>query len=163
MSALYRSLPKVDVLLESPSLKGLPRHLVVHHARLELAALREGIRKGRVDQVGDVAAAVRTRIETQLQLRQVDVINATGILVHTNLGRAPWAAEVRSAASRAMGYTNLEMDLDSGRRGGRLAGIAEHLCFPTCAEDAIAVNNGAAALLLAVTAIAHQREVVVSR
>jgi len=92
------------------------------------------------------------------------VINATGIVVHTNLGRSPWPKEaVDAAVNVASGYCNLEMDLESGKRGGRLDGLkalARHL---TGCEDALVVNNCASAVLLALSTLASEREVIVSR
>ncbi len=92
------------------------------------------------------------------------VINATGIVLHTNLGRAPLAAGAAEAAARAAaGYTDLELDVGSGRRGDRLAWVSQRLSQLTGAEAAYACNNNAAALLLALNSLARGREVVVSR
>jgi L-seryl-tRNA(Ser) seleniumtransferase len=93
------------------------------------------------------------------------VVNATGVIVHTNLGRAPLAAEARAAVARAAdGYANLEMDVARNERGSRHDHVADLLCELTGAEDAIVVNNNAAAVLLAVAALAGPgRDVVVSR
>jgi L-seryl-tRNA(Ser) seleniumtransferase len=92
------------------------------------------------------------------------VLNATGVVVHTNLGRAPLAPEARAAVARtAAGYSNLELDLSSGERGSRHAHVEELLRELTGAEAAIAVNNCAAAVLLACAALAGGREVIVSR
>src|SRR5207248_2809155 len=93
------------------------------------------------------------------------VLNATGVIVHTNLGRAPLAASAREAAARAAeGYSNLEFDLDTGSRGQRHAHVERLLCDLTGAEAAFAVNNGAAAVLLAAAALAGPgRAIVVSR
>src|SRR5205807_1044764 len=93
------------------------------------------------------------------------VLNATGVIVHTNLGRAPLAAAAREAVSRAaVGYANLELDLASGERGSRHEHVAELLRELTGAEDAIAVNNCAGAVLLAAAALAGpDRAIVVSR
>jgi len=92
------------------------------------------------------------------------VVNATGIVLHTNLGRAPMAAgAVAAGAEAALGYSDLEFDLASGRRGDRLAAVAEKLCLIATAPAATAVNNNAAALLLALNTLARGREVIVSR
>ena len=92
------------------------------------------------------------------------VINATGVTLHTNLGRAPMATgAAQAAAEAAVGYTNLELDLESGHRGNRLASVAEKLRQLSGAEDAYACNNNAAAVLLALNSLAAGREVVVSR
>jgi L-seryl-tRNA(Ser) seleniumtransferase len=92
------------------------------------------------------------------------VINGTGVVLHTNLGRAPMAAGAAEAArDAALGYSSLELDLDTGRRGKRLAVLASKLCSLSGAEAALAVNNNAAAVLLALDSLARGREVVVSR
>jgi L-seryl-tRNA(Ser) seleniumtransferase len=92
------------------------------------------------------------------------VINATGVVLHTNLGRAPLAAGAAEAArDAALGYSDLELDLASGRRGQRLSALARKLCSLSGAEAALAVNNNAAAVLLALDTLARGREVVVSR
>jgi len=163
MKDLYRQLPKVDRLLEDPRLCDLPRGVVVAACRDELTALRAAIGAGAVTEIGDVAAAVLSRAEVLLRGRLRPVINATGIVVHTNLGRSAWAPRVREAAMAASGYCNLEMDLETGGRGGRLDGIEALLRHLTGAEAAIVVNNCAAAVLLALTALARGRDVVVSR
>jgi L-seryl-tRNA(Ser) seleniumtransferase len=98
----------------------------------------------------------------QRRLRRV--INATGVVLHTNMGRAPLPlAAVEAITDVARGYSNLEMRLSSGKRGGRLDGVAIPLCEITGAEDAIAVNNCAAAVLLTLSALGRGREVIVSR
>ena len=92
------------------------------------------------------------------------MINATGIVLHTNLGRAPLAAEaVAAVAGIAAGYSNLEYDLNTGTRGSRMTGVEALLCELTGAEAALAVNNGAAAILLALAALGAGGEVIVSR
>jgi L-seryl-tRNA(Ser) seleniumtransferase len=92
------------------------------------------------------------------------VVNATGIVLHTNLGRAPLApGAVSAGAEAASAYSDLELDLGNGRRGDRQAAIAEKLCLLTDAPAALAVNNNAAALLLALNTLARDREVIVSR
>jgi L-seryl-tRNA(Ser) seleniumtransferase len=92
------------------------------------------------------------------------VVNATGVIVHTNLGRAPLAPEAAAAVAEvATGYSNLELDLESGERGSRLARVCEKLCLLSGAEAALVVNNNAAAVMLAVDTLAAGREVVLSR
>ena len=160
---LYRSLPKMDHLLKDPQLSDLPRAVLIHCARAELDVLRGGIGAGTVKEIPDVALGVRKRVQEMLDGRIRPVINATGVVIHTNLGRAPWPAPVVEAAVRASGACNVEMDLESGNRGGRLEGVRRLLKFLTGCEEALVVNNGAAALMLAVSALAHGREVVTSR
>ena len=162
-SALFRQLPKMDVLLESPALQGLPRDVCHAIAREQLEELRREIATGELQEMPDVAQRVARRVEETLQVSLRSVINATGIVVHTNLGRAPWSESVRDAAMGMTGYCDLEMDLDAGTRGGRLDGVRRLLKALTGAEDALVVNNCAAAVLLALTALARDREVLVSR
>jgi len=163
MKDLYRQLPKVDRLLEDERLSALPHGVVVAAARAEVDALRRGIGNGEVTAIGDVAGSVLGRAQVLVNGRLRPVINATGIVIHTNLGRSVWAPRVREAALGASGYCNLEMDLDSGGRGGRLEGIKSLLGHLTGAESALVVNNCAAAVLLALTTLAKGREVIVSR
>jgi L-seryl-tRNA(Ser) seleniumtransferase len=122
-----------------------------------IAERRAELLAGADDEV-DLAARARERLRPSLRR----VLNATGVVVHTNLGRAPLAPAARDAVARAAeGYGNLELDLDSGRRGSRQAHVEELLREVTGAEAALAVNNCAAATLLAVAALG--REVIVSR
>jgi L-seryl-tRNA(Ser) seleniumtransferase len=152
-----RDLPSVDELARDA---GDP--LAVGAARTVLHRAREEIRLG-VDP-GDLSARVRDELRAARRPSLRRVLNATGVLVHTNLGRAPLAAEalerVREVAS---GYSNLEYDLDAGSRGSRQDHVAAILQRLTGAEAALVVNNNAAAVLLALAALAEGREVVVSR
>ncbi len=144
-----RALPSVD-------------RLATAVARAELAERRTALLDGGVPADEEtLVEAARRRLRPALRR----VLNATGVIVHTNLGRAPLGAPARAAvAEAAAGYSNLELDLGSGRRGSRHDHVAGLLCELTGAEAAIAVNNCAAATLLAVAAIAGPgREVVVSR
>ncbi len=113
-------------------------------------------------------AAILSRADAALSAAAAPVLrrvlNATGIVVHTNLGRAPLAAEaIEAACAAARGGCNLEFDLDTGRRGARAGGVEALLCRLTGAEAALAVNNNAAAMLLALAALAAGGEVIVSR
>ena len=165
-----RALPSVEALLQHPSLangdRDLPRPLLVEAARAELAEVRAQIKKGGGAPPPTEAlvarVAARAAAAQRPDLRRV--LNATGIVLHTNLGRAPLSQAAREALDRvAVGYSNLEFDLDSGRRGERGGGVERWLQRLTGAEAALAVNNGAAALLLVLSAIASGRRVVVSR
>ncbi|HTR96861.1 MAG TPA: L-seryl-tRNA(Sec) selenium transferase [Candidatus Acidoferrales bacterium] len=165
-----RSLPAIEKLLRTPALadalRVLPRVLVLEAARAELAATREALRASRAAVPGPdllaERAALRARTAARPQL--VRVLNATGVVLHTNLGRAPLAEEARRAiAEVAAGYSSLEYDLASGKRGDRGLGIERWLVRLTGAEAAAVVNNGAAALLLALSAVAGGRKVIVSR
>lgn len=166
MSQLFRSLPSVDSLSGDRALSGHPAPIRVHAARLAIDEFRAAIRAGEIGEPpkpSDIAARAATIAKTLDEGRLQTVINATGVVIHTNLGRAPWSQGARSAAMRAAGYCDLEMDLESGERGGRMRGVSRQLTLLTGAEAAIVVNNCAAAVLLALTALAKGREVVVSR
>ncbi len=167
---LLRRLPSVQSLLEHPSaadaLITLGHAALTHALRDELAKLRAAILAGRADHLPDAARIVAAAAAACCQpagLRRV--INATGIVVHTNLGRAKLAdAAAAAAAEAARSACNLEFDLQTGRRGPRGAGAEALLCRLTGAEAALAVNNNAAAMLLALSALAGPgTEVVVSR
>jgi L-seryl-tRNA(Ser) seleniumtransferase len=157
-----RDLPSVDELLRDERLASEPHGLAVAAARVVLEHARDEIRAGGnpgplVD--ATVAELARRRVPS---LRRV--INATGVLVHTNLGRAPLAeAAIERVVEVAGGYSNLEYDLARGERGSRQDHLADLLARLTGAEAALVVNNNAAAVLLALAALAEGREVVVSR
>ncbi len=145
---------------------GLPRRLAVAAARIEIGELRRRLLGGESVDLSesrlDEALLTRARDLSKASLRPV--INATGVILHTNLGRAPLAPEAAEAAALAGGaYTNLEYELDSGKRGSRQAHIEPALRELCGAEAALAVNNNAAAVLLALAAVAEGGEVVVSR
>lgn len=163
MSSAYARLPAVSVLIEAPELAGLPHRVRVRAAREAIEAAREAIRTGG-EAPEDLAQVAATRARALRRTRLRPVINATGIVVHTNLGRAPLHPEVAAqVAALGGGYGNLELHLDTGRRGGRLDFVKEALAELTGAESAVVVNNCAAAVLLALTALARDREVLVSR
>jgi len=108
--------------------------------------------------------AVRCALEAQNRARLQRAINATGIVIHTNMGRAPLAVSALDAVRDVtLGYSNLELDLETGKRGGRGGQTEALLCQLTGAEAALVVNNNAAAVLLALSAFAHDGEVVLSR
>jgi L-seryl-tRNA(Ser) seleniumtransferase len=152
-----RDLPSVDELA-----RGVDDPLAIEAARDVLARARETIAAG--GSVGDLAAALRAELRALRAPRLRRVLNATGVIVHTNLGRAPLAAEaLERVVDAARGYSNLEYELEEGRRGSRQEHVAEVLRRLTGAEAALVVNNNAAAVLLALAALAEGREVVVSR
>jgi L-seryl-tRNA(Ser) seleniumtransferase len=152
-----RDLPSVDELAREA---GDP--LAVDAARSVIERARNEIRAGA--DPGDLAARLREELVEARQPRLRRVINATGVVVHTNLGRAPLAAEaLERVIDVARGYSNLEYDLAEGTRGSRQVHIAGILRRLTGAESALVVNNNAAAVLLALAALAEGREVVVSR
>jgi L-seryl-tRNA(Ser) seleniumtransferase len=152
-----RDLPSVDELARTSD-----DPLAVDAARTVIARAREQLRAGTAP--GDLAAELRAELAEARAAKLRRVINATGIIVHTNLGRAPLAAAALEHVSEvAGGYSNLEYDLESGARGSRQDHVAALLHRLTGAEAALVVNNNAAAVLLALAALAENREVLVSR
>jgi L-seryl-tRNA(Ser) seleniumtransferase len=157
-----RDLPSVDKLLADERLAAAPRPLAVAAARTALARAREEIRAGA--EPGDVVERAVAELERSRRPRLRRVLNATGVVVHTNLGRAP-LPEAALARVREIGggYSNLEYELDGGTRGSRQDHLAHLLRSLTGAEAALVVNNNAAAVLLTLAALADGREVIVSR
>ena len=157
-----RDLPSVDRLLGDEVLAAAPHQLASAAARTALERAREAIRAG--GEPGDPVAAARAELERLRAPSLRRALNATGVIVHTNLGRAPLpAAALERVVEVGSGYSNLELDLASGERGSRQAHVAGALCRLTGAEAALVVNNNAAAVLLALAALAEGRAVVVSR
>jgi L-seryl-tRNA(Ser) seleniumtransferase len=158
-----RSLPSVERL--AARLPQAPHHLAVVAARETIEAARQAVLGGG-PLLGEeeLASAAAERLARLVQPSLRRVINATGVVLHTNLGRAPLApAAVARVTEVAAGYSNLEFDLESGARGSRGAHVEELLCELSGAEAALAVNNNAAAVMLALAALAGDGEVLVSR
>ena len=169
-----RRLPGVDAVLAALAADPVPAapSVVTALARAVVEKLREEIKKGAGNEALSpesltaerIAGRVRDRLEELRTLRPARVINATGVLIHTNLGRSPLSAKAVEHLGRvASGYSDLEMDLETGRRGSRQAHVCELLRVLTGAEDAMVVNNNAAGVMLALAALARGREVVISR
>jgi L-seryl-tRNA(Ser) seleniumtransferase len=164
MSDPRRNIPSVDRLLREPGIAALldeaPRNVVVAAVRDAVSAART--RPG--GSPGDWAAEIRERVIRRTTPSLQPVINATGVVLHTNLGRAP-LAEAALAAMHAVarGYSTLEYDLASGQRGSRADHCGGLLAELTGAEDALVVNNAAGALVLALNALAAGRDVIISR
>jgi L-seryl-tRNA(Ser) seleniumtransferase len=163
-----RKLPSVDKVLLQPDMKKLlgsfPREVVVDGVRRVLADKRRILRSGKRAAAGVTGKEVKAALESWMRPSLRKVINATGVVVHTNLGRAPLATQAAKAVAEAgAGYTDLEMDLKTGKRGSRTDVIRDILRERTGAEDALVVNNNAAAVYLALKTLASGREVVVSR
>ena len=157
-----RDLPSVDRLLADERLAGEPHDAAVAAARVVLDRAREDLRAGRKPEA--LVDAVLRELEDSRRPRLRRVLNATGVLVHTNLGRAPLSeAAIARVAEVGSGYSNLEYDLERGERGSRQDHLGPLLSRLTGAEAALVVNNNAAAVLLALAALAEGREVVVSR
>ena len=152
-----RDLPSVDELARQSD-----DPLAVEAARQVVARARERIQAG--DDPGDLAAQLQAELSTARAPRLCRVINATGVIVHTNLGRAPLAeAALERVREIGRGYSNLEYDVAAGGRGSRQDHVAGILRRLTGAEAALVVNNNAAAVMLALAALAEGREVLVSR
>lgn len=170
---LYRSIPKVDVLLEKEEVKAgiemYGRDIVVDAIRIETESLRKYIgtcesEDAAKDAITNVAASILARAEKMLMPNMKKIINATGTILHTNLGRAPIGmAHMQHIAEIATGYSNLEYNLEAGKRGERYSHFEELLCKITGAEAAMAVNNNAAAVMLVLSSLGKGGEVVVSR
>lgn len=168
---LLRQLPDVDHLLQRPALQiwqeRKSRQAVRNAVRAELDKRRQAILTGQWDQpfsgeVFDQAVVSRLQAEGRGHLRRV--INATGTILHTNLGRSVFSPELaRHIGELACHYSNLEYDLASGRRGSRYDHVRGLLCDLTGAEDALVVNNNAAAVLLTLSSLAAGKEVIISR
>jgi L-seryl-tRNA(Ser) seleniumtransferase len=172
MPNVMRNIPPVNDLLDLPPLRSLVeranRSVVVSGVRRFLDNLRVDLANRATDMGVPGAQELAERIaewiiqEEQLTLRPV--INATGVLLHTGLGRAPLAQEALDAMqANASGYASVELDLDTGERSRRIAAVEGLLVDLTGAEAGVVVNNNAAATLLTLTALAADREVVASR
>jgi L-seryl-tRNA(Ser) seleniumtransferase len=170
----YRVIPSIEQLRQRPGVAVLEarygRAMVVEALRAEAGALRDRLAIGgellaSIDQAAErIEAALGDRLAalTAPSLRRV--INATGVIIHTNLGRAPLAREAAArVAEIATGYSNLEFDLDKGSRGRRDVHAERLLCRLTGAEAAVVVNNNAAATMLMLAGLAAGREVLISR
>lgn len=168
-SDAFRSLPSVDELLQNHTLRGLERSVgrgvVAEAIRAALDAARAQIRAG-----GDAPMPalliddIAERIAESVRPTLTRVINATGVILHTNLGRAPLSQDaIKAIQDVAQSYTNLEYDLDAGERGSRYLHAEELINKLTGAEAALVVNNNAAAVMFILRAFAQDREVIVSR
>ena len=170
----FRVIPSVEQLRQRDGMGALEtrygRGALLDALRAETAALRERLSSGHVGAVtvDEAVAAIERGAEARLRAAMrpslVGVINATGVIVHTNLGRAPLSeAALARVAAVAAGYTNLEYDLESGGRGRRDVHAAKLIGRLTGAEAAVVVNNNAAATVLILAALASGREVIISR
>lgn len=169
---LLRNIPSVNELLENPQLKALvdkvSRHAVVSRVRTILDDLRQEVQNAATDvklpSVAELAEKIANRILETDRPSLRPAINATGVLLHTGLGRAPLAEEaIAEMAAVARDYASVELDLASGRRSQRVEAVQGLLRELTGAEAALVVNNNAGATMLALAALAAGREVIVSR
>ncbi len=165
----FRLLPSVDELLHTSTGQQLVERyshaLVVQALRTVLAQARAEIRAGvHCLPEAEILSTASLLLIQQQQSHLRPVINATGVIINTNLGRAPLSTEALQAVQKiAHGYANLEYDLDAGERGSRHSHIQDLLCTLTGAEAALVTNNNASAVLLALTTLAQGREVIISR
>ena len=171
---ILRNLPSVNELLETPALKNLvdrvSHNVVVSEVRAFLDQVRKEVTQRSEElelpfaNASDMAEKIAAWIAKDEQPRLRPVINATGILLHTGLGRAPLSASAVDALAAVAGsYASLEVDPDSGQRSQRVRSVEKLLCELTGADAAVVVNNNAAATLLVLAALAAPREVIVSR
>ncbi len=167
----FRDLPAVHRLLAVPAIAAYAAALGPELLKATVAGVLEETRRAssrgglpELPSFDELSERIRARLCAHEREGLLAVVNATGVLLHTNLGRAPLAAEALAAiADIGGGYSNLEYDLEAGERGSRYSRVAGLLCEVTGAEDALVVNNCAAAVLLALDTFAREREVVVAR
>ena len=169
MTTGYRSLPSVERLLSEESIALLieehSRPVVLELVRQVLDQARSSIKSGNsAPREDDIIAAIGERAESLTGDWPRHVINATGVILHTNLGRSPLSkAAIQAMQRAALGYSDLELDLITGRRGSRQAHISNLVARVTGTEAALVVNNNASAVMLGLAAIAGGKEVIVSR
>jgi L-seryl-tRNA(Ser) seleniumtransferase len=164
-----KKLPGVDKLLLLQEVK----ELIAKHNDLIVKSLiratldnyrREAIKSNKLPDLGEIISMVNSRVQKLTTKSFRNVINATGVVVHTNLGRAPFSEDIIQDASEVLkGYNNLEFDLDKGVRGSRNTHLEDLLRYLTGAEDVLLVNNNAAAVMLVLKSFANRKEVIVSR
>jgi L-seryl-tRNA(Ser) seleniumtransferase len=169
MTNRLRGLPGVDRVLSDRRVQRLVEEYshsaVLELVRAQLGEARAAVEGGQsVPGLDELVSAVEERATSRWRSWPSPVINATGVILHTNLGRAPLSAEALEAVDRAArGYSDLELDLETGKRGSRQPYIARLICQLTGAGATLVVNNNASAVLLGLAAVAGGREVIVSR
>jgi L-seryl-tRNA(Ser) seleniumtransferase len=169
MTTEFRKLPSVDQLLSHTLIRPLsdnyPVEFVTNLVREQLEETRQAIAHGdKCPSVDEIAEAIVHRLHAYTSASLRPLINATGVVLHTNLGRAPLSQDAIDAMRViSPGFSNLEYDIDSGGRGSRQAHVERLLCEVTGAEAGIVVNNNAAAVLLGLSAHAKRKEIIVSR
>ena len=159
-----RNIPRMDELLQLPEVESARQRLAEHAIRAIIQGAVTQARRGQLP-VSDIPAEIAQRLEQKTAHSLQPVINATGVIIHTNLGRAPLPSAAVEALHAAASYTDVEMDLGSGKRSRNRGAGATAALLAACpgAEDALVVNNGASALLLATAALAPGKEVIISR
>ena len=169
MVSKFRALPSVNDVLSHPRIVELVERYshdaVVEVVREELEGARDAIRSGGAPpKTDELTISVAARAESRWRPWPRGVINATGVVLHTNLGRAPLSrSSFEAMRVAAAGYSDLEFDLTEGKRGSRQQHVSNLICQATGAEAAMAVNNNASAVMLGLAAIADGKEVIVSR
>jgi len=164
-----KNLPGVDKLLNHDDIKVLfgfaPKDVVVWFIKHALAGYRKSAREGNeVPTIDQIIAEIRFQISKITTKSLRPVINATGVIIHTNLGRAPFGEKLLDEVREILcGYNNLEYNLELAQRGSRYTHVTHLLQYLTGAEDVLVVNNNAAAIMLVLRTFAKSREVVVSR
>jgi L-seryl-tRNA(Ser) seleniumtransferase len=169
MNRALTDLPSVNEVLHKPEISELidehGHELIAYATRVVIDRFRHGILSGeKTFSTGDITSGIKAMVGSIVESGLRPVINATGVVLHTNLGRAPLGEDVVDEVSRvAEGYSNLEFDLEEARRGNRNSHLTDLLTFLTSAEDALIVNNNAAGIMLALNTLARGREVIISR
>ena len=171
---LFSKLPKVDQLLASKEIENIlenqPREIVVETIRQEIDTIRASISKGDITSeelirnIEELPRKIEAKVLSKTRIRLKKVINGTGVVIHTNLGRSLLSKEVAAHITEiASNYSNLEFDLEKGTRGSRYSHLEDIITRITGAESALVVNNNAAAVMIVLSALAKDKEVIVSR
>jgi L-seryl-tRNA(Ser) seleniumtransferase len=168
-----RNIPAIQDIIQDPKLSSykIDNRYLKYIVTNIVSDHRDDLLKGKLDKTVDrialrkkIISEVETRLDSILDFRLKRVINGTGIILHTNLGRAPLAKIARDHLQEVIeNYCNLEIELDSGKRGDRISLVEDIICLITGAESAVVVNNNAAAILLALNSLCNRKEVPVSR
>ncbi|MGB3368307.1 MAG: L-seryl-tRNA(Sec) selenium transferase [Acidaminobacteraceae bacterium] len=174
-SSLFRKIPKVDEILLDDRLveilSEVPRTLVVDCIRVELEKMRNQVKALSDDEIKcfdvsyePIIESIMGLINKKYEYKLKRVINGTGVVLHTNLGRSLISEEIRNhVMDVACNYSNLEFDIENGKRGSRYSHVEELICMLTGAEAALVVNNNAAAVMLVLSTMTSGKEVIVSR
>ena len=163
---LLRNLPKVDTFIKHPLLEGLNKTRLMELSKVAIDSLRQGIREGTITTIDEDALAlhVKRQYEAIFEPSLKPLINATGVILHTNMGRSVIAKTLLERASAVIcNYSNLEYNLEKGCRGERYEHVSTHLKQLLNVEDVLVVNNNASAVFLILNTFAKKKEVVVSR
>lgn len=171
---LFTLIPKVDELLEHEMtvelLNEIPRKVIMESIREELDILREKIKTNEINEeymdniVEKLIEKIKTKAREKYSYKLKRVVNGTGVVIHTNIGRSLVSPEVMdNVRDIAINYSNLEFDLETGERGSRYSHLEEIITKITGAESAMVVNNNAAAVMLVLSSLAKDKEVIVSR